>query len=805
MHLTIRRISPCLSLVGLAALLLSGPASSSPTRLVPELAARQLRFLVSGTTPAKVRREIDWIVGMGSRVPGYAGAEQAHKHVRNKMQTLRLHDVRTDTFAVEIPIDTGEGEILVSGTMGEQLRIWSLWPNGVRTSTVPPASVGGTLVYGGGGTWKELEGKPVQDSILLLDFASGQQWTNAASLGARAILFFDNGGVSRKQAAAKFLSVPIDMPRFWVEPEVADLLLRRIAEEEQKGTYPSARVQARLDWRTVPAYNVYGWLPGIDEPMPEGAGGLKKKWKDQVLVIQAYYDATSVVPGIAPGAESAAGIVAMLQMAEILVRHRPDYTILLLATSAHFAGRQGINDFLHRHRQKNDLIDFDLMLSLDLSSHTDRTVTLGAGTYYTPGWEAEEDAQATLAPFSFRLSQAVQEIFKDSLRHTDGVSASDSTRERLVPVPLALDAEAVTFLGGHGLAVVSANDARQFCDTPLDTADRVDFESLAAQIQTVTAMVMWAGKDPFLMGPARHELQDHGETVAGNIRHAAGNSGSEQILAPDALVTYQQPGPNSVAGVRSLVVGRTDSAGRFRFDVIGSRQPNRIEAYQIDAETGDINLAADRGPEGDRDDPVLFECQPLSFIESASDRSVVDDVTLLQVADGGEVETQRWGGESAAGATVVYAPPGSRVKIQMSSSDFDVPYQLVSAPAQWLQESDSAALIEAATIEHGYAVDQGVLLHPSLAALRDMWIQDGRRMRQLADWGIRSDAFMVVHQNNRQLLLDATAHLEARRYAEYDASVRQAWGLQARSYEEIKAVAQDTVFSVMYYLALLLS
>ena len=80
-----------------------------------------------------------------------------------------------------------------------------------------------------------------------------------------------------------------------------------------------------------------------------------------------------------PGAENAAGIVALLQLVELLKEYRPHYSVLFLATSGHFEGLSGINDFLYRHSRRSDYfrermseaerIDFDLMLSLDLSSH----------------------------------------------------------------------------------------------------------------------------------------------------------------------------------------------------------------------------------------------------------------------------------------------------------------------------------------------------------------------------------------------------------------------------------------------------
>ena len=66
------------------------------------------------------------------------------------------------------------------------------------------------------------------------------------------------------------------------------------------------RIHGRVDWETRQAYNIYAWLPGMDDAMPAGTRESEQAWNEQTIVVQAYYDAISVVPGRAPGAENAA-------------------------------------------------------------------------------------------------------------------------------------------------------------------------------------------------------------------------------------------------------------------------------------------------------------------------------------------------------------------------------------------------------------------------------------------------------------------------------------------------------------------
>ena len=112
----------------------------------------------------------------------------------------------------------------------------------------------------------------MQGSVVLLDFACGQNYLHAASLGAKAIVFFDNGGVNREQAADKFLKVPVDIPRFWLERQDALDLLARL----QDGPV-AVHLNARMDW--------------------EGRGSAQRVW----LPARIARDAAGQEPGKAAG------------------------------------------------------------------------------------------------------------------------------------------------------------------------------------------------------------------------------------------------------------------------------------------------------------------------------------------------------------------------------------------------------------------------------------------------------------------------------------------------------------------------
>src|SRR5207302_1870123 len=73
------------------------------------------------------------------------------------------------------------------------------------------------------------------------------------------------------------------------------------------------------------------------------------KMRDQIIVIEGYYDSMSVVPAIAPGAESACGIATMLELARIFKKNPPARTVWFVATSGHHLALQGIREYIHKH------------------------------------------------------------------------------------------------------------------------------------------------------------------------------------------------------------------------------------------------------------------------------------------------------------------------------------------------------------------------------------------------------------------------------------------------------------------------
>jgi len=283
-------------------------------------------------------------------MPGYPGDRFAADYVQRELKAAGVQDIRREPLEVTVPIDKGASlELLRDGTV---VQLWSLWPNLVRTSTVPPAGVEAELIYGGHGRYEDLEGQDVVDRIVLMEFNSAHRWRTPASLGARAAVFIEPDETTLENTRKKWSTAPLDMPRFWIERPAAE----ELREQVRSGGPVRVRLRARMDWERHTTWNIWGIVPGTD---PDLSG--------ELVAVETYYDGTSVVPALNPSAEGAVSIAALIEFAHSLRDHPPGRSVVILASGAHFVRKAGIVDFVNRHAREKPLFKARMARRLDRS------------------------------------------------------------------------------------------------------------------------------------------------------------------------------------------------------------------------------------------------------------------------------------------------------------------------------------------------------------------------------------------------------------------------------------------------------
>lgn len=494
-----RFLAPLLPVLCLLSLALPGHAQQTKIKVDPD-AARNYRTLAAGISPARLTQTIADLSGIHyvvpnqpasapvtaySRVAGTPGGDAARAYVRQQFNTIfGPGNVTEEPFTVTTPIDNGA---FVQGAgLPKPFALQPLWPNLVRTSTLPAAGIDGPLIYAGRGELANFRGKSVQGSIVLLDFNCGTDWLNAARLGAKAIIFTQPTQTMRGEGESKFIGIPVAVPRFLISQSAAAALQSAVL------TTPSFQVHLSCDnpWKTAITANIVGTIHGTG-PMA-----------DQNVVIESYYDSMSIVPTQAPGAESADGLATLLELARTFKSHPPKRTILFVACGAHFLGIQGARTYVDAHvdgwrpisgmdtvqhslfhKALPDRANILLFTGLDLTSQTSSVGVFYKGYFY----DYREDIQGDFSDIGRTFRENAEKIgqtlgFDPATAFADGVNgAGGKSWRNYLPGRFAFDAEAATMAGGKGVTFATTDDARQTTDTPLDTPDKVNVVNLAAQ------------------------------------------------------------------------------------------------------------------------------------------------------------------------------------------------------------------------------------------------------------------------------------------------------------------------------------
>jgi ABC-type antimicrobial peptide transport system permease subunit len=392
--------------IWLAACLFSGWAAA-PTRAEVDFAA-----LAQMAPVERLQQTVGYFAGLGSRVVGYPGADSSARYIEGQFRTIGLDEVTVHEYDVSIPVEKG-GFLRVEAD-GRQFPIYGLWPNLMKTSNLPLGGLSGRLIDGHAGNFADLDGQDVDGAFVLLDFNSGDNWLNAAYLGAAGVLFIEPDSTVYLEGEKKFLSMPLDLPRFWVSKADGEALRQAATGDRTLQVH----LEYRMDWERRPAWNLFGIVPGYDPLL-----------KEDVIVLEAYYDAMSVVPALAPGAEQAAGITTLLELARYFRRNPPARTVVFLATSAHHLGLRGVDDFIQRYLRKEDPFIDRMAIRRTVDAALARGLIVHNGVAYQIGRQDYVGKEALVCAVAGDDTNLVKVVLDAAV--ADGVVRQEGSRLRL--------------------------------------------------------------------------------------------------------------------------------------------------------------------------------------------------------------------------------------------------------------------------------------------------------------------------------------------------------------------------------------
>ncbi|HEB70602.1 MAG TPA: FtsX-like permease family protein [Desulfobulbus sp.] len=269
------------------------------------------------------------LASFNDRSVGNDGNRRAAEYIRSRLQAAEPKKSGTIDFL--LPILKQDNAAL--HLAGKTLPLHPLAYNAITPENLAPEGLSGPLIYAGRGELADFNGKKVQGAIVLMEFDSMTNWLNAASLGASALIYINRGISPRSAFAEKEELSPIQFPCFWVEAKQLATILPGGIKEINTSPPPEATVTGQAAWTTTAVSNLYALFAGTD---PDKA--------DQLVVVEAFYDATSFIQGRAPGADEALSIAGLLTLADSLHKTPPTRPFLLLASNGHSMSQAGMRE-----------------------------------------------------------------------------------------------------------------------------------------------------------------------------------------------------------------------------------------------------------------------------------------------------------------------------------------------------------------------------------------------------------------------------------------------------------------------------
>ena len=413
----------------------------------------------------------------------------------------------------------------------------------------------------------------------------------------------------------------------------------------------------------------------------------------------------------------------------------------------------------------------------------------------------------------------------------NAISASGGkTWKTYIPGKIAFDSEVATLVGKTGIAFATIEDARVLTDTPLDTIERVDLRedgNLHEQAKTLASLLMQALGDPEMPTAARvgnFYCNLFGDVVEFDARESA----LPNKPVPYPILTLRRKN-KTMMGVRGDLFVMGDNKGNFEMAGLAmeGRATRRlggvqeVEAYILDADSGDIVYAPDMGNYGAKLLPnkipintrrrgcrvVTFPCVSTTIYDLV-DQRYLRTLRELEVYDaltdsppekfGMSKPWQQEGVSAAEPIALVYSEPETRIKVGMAYGQIGKRLLLIKATKSGMKNPTLYT-------GEGFVVrENGQIRLTPYVVVRDMWWLDENRSRLYKRFGISSDRLDKLHQFANEYLARAETELLQNDYQQALKLARAAWGYESRAYPDVKQTGNDVVNGVMFYLALLM-
>jgi len=570
---------------------------------------------------SSIEGHIRCLSSLGSRVTGYPGCDLAADYISDKFGEYGL-DVSFHEFNVTVPVDYGTS-IILPGYPQLQLTLHPLMPNLVVTNTIKNLTA--PLVYIGDGDYEDVNGKKIQDSIVLMDFNNHGRWMLPVKFGAKALIFIEPDMTTREEIDKNRIKLPIYVPRFYISKEDA-IKLKEVLDKADKPVIAS--ISSNQRWEVKVGKNIIGKLEG-------------KTYPNRTMIISAFYDSYSIVPTVAPGANDAAGVASLLEIARIFSKlPKPDYTILFIAWSGHYQGLAGARNFIedviwNRRPTPRNAIG-ERFTKLEIGLWVERVVNLGLttrsiewaltdiGDFYghtvppsTPITAGHVKLYDYLSLIVDKVSDKTGRLYLFSNAHTVSTGAAVGTvavgatsvlARRVFPkglLPWDHEPFGQDSLARYAITLATV-DPMQYAFNPIDTFETINIQNLRDQLEAIIPIVYDLTVTPDNFVNYLKSINLYTEPVYPPLVYRRSITALGTVAMYNKTLAWYSPITHSLVTVRRFfpvgeywehqdyLVVMTDENGAFRIPMLQALQTEFI-AYKVNPDTGKIEYGPDMG------------------------------------------------------------------------------------------------------------------------------------------------------------------------------------------------------------------
>jgi len=763
----------------------------------PLVETTDYNVIIDSINMTNVEMHTHFFSNIDSRVTGYPGSIVSAKYIAERFWEYKLDQIYFENYTAVVPVDYG-ANITTLSPEPHSFQAFSVWPNLVETCETSSLGITGRLIYGGHGNFADFNEKDVFGSIVVMEFNSGKNWINAAMLGAKAIIFIEPEDTTTEEANQKSIEIPLDIPRLYLKKKDAENLKDLLDSAHGDLT---AKITAKMAYEARQTSNIIGIVQGYDSQL-----------ENEVITITAHYDSISAVPSIAPGADEASGVAALLELARVLKLHQPKRTVMLVALSGHNLALAGAREFVDKHF--NDIgTKIKLLINLDLSTEADTLAALWIGQFYrfdlVPGrfmWVSHRLSGEYLPKFS----EEYQKKFDDAL---DSV-----TWRQIIPRRFTLDSEPFTMAGGLGFSYVTSFSLRKRWNTPLDTYDHLHFKNLKPQLDLIFCTLYRFAEEEEIPEnrPTRFTPEGGGfPTLRGRVVEYNFQRGWYDPV-PNALV-FLQGKPETILYDHNTVL-LSDDNGEFVFKGalkstatgLYTTRFYALSAYVDDPSPSPVEYANDFGKYGtftgqiiiDKADNfvriAVFECASIALFNCLDPFTMGLMLPWFGVYDiRTHANPDSWSGTADMHDAMIFVPPNVPVEIRMDK--YGVPEPL----AVLLNASEGNPGGSGYTVEaEGECL---YLTHTPLLFAGDglYWLTESR-LEISRSKGLRPANAENSQQKAAEHLERAYSTLDDKQYNIFYSEAFNAWSLEIQAYRQVKRLMQDTISTTVFFFVLLI-